>query len=969
MLLSPHQAQYLAYKLTNRQPADSVEKLANTMLDAQVDLNPHQVDAALFAFRSPLSKGAILADEVGLGKTIEAGLVIAQKWAERKRRILVIVPANLRKQWSLELQEKFFLPSIIMEKKSFEGIVDSGNLNPFVQDRIIICSYPFAVKKAPYLNQTNWDLVVIDEAHRLRNVYRSDNKTGKKIKEALNDKPKVLLTATPLQNSIQELYGLVSIIDDYAFGDLKSFRAQYGRLGEQEDSHLYQELKQRLAPLCKRTLRKHVAGQIKFTRRIPVLEEYFPNEDEKELYDLVSEYLRRDNLFALPASQRSLMTMILRKLLASSTFAISGTFAGLSNKLNDLAKEAENTEFPDFPEGLSENFEPLESIADEWIDEEDEGEERRVVLKRVVTKEDVEDIRREQQDLRRFEELASRILINSKGTKLLTALQRGFDAAGKARRKAIIFTESVRTQAYIKRILEENGYRDQIVLFNGSNSDQDSKAIYQSWLARHAGSDVITGSKTADIRAALVEHFRDHATIMIATEAAAEGINLQFCSIVVNYDMPWNPQRIEQRIGRCHRYGQEFDVVVVNFLNKSNEADVRVYELLDQKFKLFNGVFGVSDEVLGSIESGVDFEKRIARIYQECRTREEIDRAFEELRSELDSQISRDLLMSRQKLLDNFDQEVLDKVRVDTGNYLGLHQRWLWDFTRYALRDAAEFDDEHHAFLLRKNPFPELTINEGPYRVIKRNDSGREIDPNEINTWRPGHPLAERLLNDYRDKQLPVSSVVFDYSGSPGKRAVLEPLIGCGGWLTCWYLCLDSFEREEHLVLQGLTDSGQELDGELCEALLSLPSQNDVERVEPDHSLMAVLNERAKVQKARIETESMNRNAHYFEQEMDKLERWSDDRKKSLDQELRGLDIEIRRIKAEARNRLDLKGKIEMQRRAKELESQRNELRRNLFQAQDDVDSQKEDLLDRVQSRLEQHVKFTQVFNIQWIVK
>jgi len=129
----------------------------------------------------------------------------------------------------------------------------------------------------------------------------------------------------------------------------------------------------------------------------------------------------------------------------------------------------------------------------------------------------------------------------------------------------------------------------------------------------------------------LVEYFRDEAVIMIATEAGAEGINLQFCSLVVNYDLPWNPQRIEQRIGRCHRYGQRHDVVVVNFLNRKNAADQRVYQLLSEKFKLFEGVFGASDEVLGNIESGVDFEKRIAQIYQQCRTEDEIQSAFDAL--------------------------------------------------------------------------------------------------------------------------------------------------------------------------------------------------------------------------------------------------------------------------------------------------------------------------------------------------
>lgn len=214
MELTDYHAKYYAHELTKRCSSDSLEKLAASLADAQVDLNPHQVDAALFAFRSPLSRGAILADEVGLGKTIEAGIVLSQIWAERKRKILIIVPSSLRKQWNQELLEKFFLPSTLLESKSFNQEVKQGNHNPFEQHDIVITSYQFARNKAEQVKAIKWDLVVIDEAHRLRNVYKTSNKIARAIKIALADAPKLLLTATPLQNSLMELYGLVSFIDD-----------------------------------------------------------------------------------------------------------------------------------------------------------------------------------------------------------------------------------------------------------------------------------------------------------------------------------------------------------------------------------------------------------------------------------------------------------------------------------------------------------------------------------------------------------------------------------------------------------------------------------------------------------------------------------------------------------------------------------------------------------------------------------
>ncbi len=701
MHLTDYHAKFFAHELTKRCSSDSVEKLASVLADAQVDLNPHQVEAALFAFRNPFSRGAILADEVGLGKTIEAGLLLSQRWAERKRRLLVIVPANLRKQWSQELADKFYLPSVILENRSFNDAIRTGNLNPFQQESIILCSYQFARKMEPYLQQTPWALVVIDEAHRLRNVYKTSSKIANAIKQAVAPFPKVLLTATPLQNSLLELYGLVSIIDDYAFGDFRSYRARFTRLANEAD---FAELKERLKPLCKRTLRRHVLEYVKYTNRHAVVQEFVPSPEEQRLYDLVSEYLQQTTLYALPSSQRQLMTLILRKLLASSTYAISSTLEGLAHKLESAAAAAEAVDTP--PEELPENWEEMEELADEW---DEDGVSTTPSEGARLMPEQIAEMRLEIAQLREFHTLAKSIIKNSKGEVLLTALRKGFNAAAEAQKnqgaatlqqKAVIFTESRRTQEYLFKILEQTEFSGKVMLFNGTNNDPLSKAIYQRWLKKHAGTDHISGSPSANMRAALVEYFRDEAAILIATEAAAEGINLQFCNLVVNYDLPWNPQRIEQRIGRCHRYGQKFDVVVVNFLNKSNAADQRVYELLDEKFRLFSGVFGASDEVLGIMESGVDFEKRIATIYQKCRTPEQIQFEFDQLQRELETEISEGQRDAREKLLDNFDQEVVEKVRIQSHDYLDRFNQRLWLLTQYLLAEFARFEENGYSFML-----------------------------------------------------------------------------------------------------------------------------------------------------------------------------------------------------------------------------------------------------------------------------
>lgn len=955
MNLTPYHAKYFAYELTKKSSSDSMQKLASTLVDAQVDLNPHQVEAALFAFRSPLSKGAILADEVGLGKTIEAGLVISQKWAERKRKILIITPANLRKQWSQELQDKFFLNSFILEAKSFNDCIKKGYLNPFDQSEIIICSYQFARTKEAYLKLINWDLAVIDEAHRLRNVYKAGNKIARSIKESLEEAPKILLTATPLQNSLLELYGLVSIIDDYSFGDLKSFKAQYSRVTSTADADAFTELKERLKPVCKRTLRRQVLEYIRYTNRIALVEEFFPTEEEQRLYDLVSNYLQAENLYALPAGQRKLMTLILRRLLASSTFAISSTLEGLGKKLENIISQ--NTSV-DTEEIIAENFETFDELKDEWSEDDEEEKEDDS-----YTADDIENIKTEIKALKEFETLAKSIHRNSKGEKLFTALENGFKEMGRlnAPRKAIIFTESTRTQIYLRNILEARGFADKVVLFNGSNTDPKSREIYAAWAAKYKDTDKATGSRSADMRAALVDYFRDEATIMIATEAAAEGINLQFCSLIINYDMPWNPQRIEQRIGRCHRYGQKYDVVVVNFLNKANAADVRVYELLRDKFQLFNGVFGASDEVLGSIENGVDFEKRIAKIYQDCRTHEQITIAFNELQADLEGNISNAMQTTRQQLLENFDEEVHEKLRInleESKEYLSRYEKWLWDITKFYLKDDADFAPGEHSFTLNRNPFPAGKIHSGPYRI------GKYID--DANIYRIGHPLAQNIIEACKENKLEKFELIFDYTNSGIKISSLEKFIGKSGYMIGNVLSIITFEEEEIIQLFAVTDEQTILDKQLCERFFSLPAQIEEQQHEAPATLTKLLSDAIALQQTNAIDEVGQRNANYFETELDKLDNWGEDRRNSLKVVLKELDQQIKEVKKQARLAPNLPDKLKLEKERKKLEAERDTAWKEYDGAAKEIEQNKDILIDKVEKRLQQNLKNEQLFFIKW---
>lgn len=952
MPLTDYHAKYFANELTKRCSSDSLEKLTASLLDARVDLNPHQIEAALFAFKSPFSTGAILADEVGLGKTIEAGIVLSQRWAEQKRKILIIVPSSLRKQWKQELTDKFFLPSQILEAKPFNAAIKAGDTNPFQRDIIVICSYHFARNKADYVSRINWDLVVFDEAHHLRNVYKPDNKIARTLRDVLKHSPKLLLTATPLQNSLLELYGLVSFIDEYSFGDLKSFKSQYARLNTQDS---FAELKARLKPLCQRTLRRQVLEYVRYTNRVPITQAFIPTKDEQILYEMVSDYLQRPNLQALPASQRSLMTLVLRKLLASSTFAIAGALNSLIRKLEGRLRNSRiETDYDD----LGTDFEEMDELKEEWDQFDNNPDED------VISREDAELIASEIHELRMLRDLAESITHNAKGKALVKALKTSFRKAAElgAGKKALIFTESRKTQAYLANVLAETEYGGKVVLFNGTNTHPEARETYRQWLSRYAGTDTITGSRTADIRASLVDEFRDKAQIMIATEAAAEGINLQFCSLVVNYDLPWNPQRIEQRIGRCHRYGQKHDVVVVNFLNTKNAADQRVFQLLSEKFMLFSGVFGASDEVLGSIESGVDFEKRIAEIYQTCRSPEEIETLFDELQRELSPEIDETMRITRQKLLESFDEEVHEKLRVNlqsSTEYLNRYETLLWRLTTHVLRDSADIDDAKLSFDLRENTFNDEAISTGHYRF------GRDVA--DAHHYRLGHPLARSILNRYRNLSLPDVSLKIDYSTSTSRISVLEDLVGQSGRLRLEHLTIESFETEDHLLWAGITDSGVELSEDQCRRLFNLSasvgSAHYITASDERH-LKLILQDR---QQAVLQSNT-ERNAGFFDEEMGKLEHWSDDMKNSLEIKLKQLDIDIKSLKTEARKMMNLEEKVAAHRRIKNLEKQRNEMRLNLYQAQDDVEAKKEALIGEMEGRLKQDVLINRLFTVRWEV-
>lgn len=570
----------------------------------------------------------ILADEVGLGKTIEAGIVICQYWAERKRRILIIAPASLRQQWKQELDEKFAIPAVLLDGSNRDEVLGACHV---MNAQVLICSYEFVLRNQIHLER-DWDLIVADEAHKLRSFWNGKAKVAEVVAAVVARAEKtVMLTATPLQNRLEDLYGLVSVFDPTLFHSLEAFRERYVY---SDDDYGLEDLTDRVARIAKRTLRKDADKYVRFTQRIPLTLEFMPSQLELDLYEKVNAYLQRPVLHAFAKSQRHLSALVIRKRLGSSAYAVASTLERIATR---LSSEIAAGKIRDGRGVL---------VDDGDLNSDEQETFRRGMLDILMIEPSLaEKMSAEVRELRQYAALARSITVNQKAVKLVDALEQGFARLREigAAEKAIIFTDSSKTQEYIARSLTEAGWGEGLVLFNGTNDSPEATAIYKRWLARNKDSDLVTGILAADRRKALVDEFRERGRIMIATEAAAEGINLQFCSMLVSYDLPWNPQRIEQRIGRVHRFRQKHNVIVVNFSNQGNVAEERILELLTEKFQLFTSVFGASDEVLGQIEDGLDFEKRIGEILDQCTTAEEIDAAFQQLEAQYDTEMSSEM--------------------------------------------------------------------------------------------------------------------------------------------------------------------------------------------------------------------------------------------------------------------------------------------------------------------------------------
>lgn len=858
----------------------SIDRISMSLFNSKIKLTPHQIDAALFAFKSPLNKWVLLADEVWLWKTIEAWIVIAQLRFERKAKILIISPASLIRQWNMELYDKFSLESEIMDRKNFNQYIRKWYANPFTAAwNIIICSYNFASANKDLLHDADFDTVVIDEAHKLRNIYTDNAVISKNIRYAVDRFKRILLTATPIQNSLMDLYWISTFIDSNIFWDKNIFRKKYIKEFEENKD----DLRTRLKTFMHRTLRNQVTQYIRYTNRIAKTFFFEHTDEEREIYKMLQDLIQNPEAhpYIIPRKQSKLLLLILTRLMWSSVAALSWTLEMIFKRLI-LIKEwvVEDNNILEYLE--------IDELVDELDDEDVVSEVRQEIWE--DKKIDAEVLDKEIQFISDFLEKTKSVDHESKYYSLVDSLNYSFDHLKRiwANEKVIIFTSSRRTQDFLYKSLKEGWFTD-ILMFNWSNNDEESRRIYEEWIAMPENADKINNNRWTNMRSAILEKFKRDGKILISTESWAEWLNLQFCSLEINYDLPRNPQVLEQRIWRCHRFWQKFDVTIINFINQSNKVEQRIYELLSIKFNIFNEIFWASDSILWSLDEVENIEKSIAQIYQQCRTEDEIDKAFDDLQQQYSVDIEESLSRTKQEVIDNFEED-LQKYFIDTltntKKKIGYIEHIFRNLCKCVLWETAEYDDENYILKIK-----EMWV----YQLSSQNSEDEYIDLN-MNT-----ALWQYVINEVKKINEKYWTMYFDISNYKSKLTEIEKMKWKKWILTFNKYTIKSFEDEEYLFFSGMTDEWEFLDDETIQKMFRLSVSEQYNNWISDE-LLDKINDNVDINCKKIFNISSEKNNSYLNDEIVKINKWADDKVEAVE-----LKVELmREQRKELRKQSDL---------------------------------------------------------------
>lgn len=567
---------------------DKLSSLSNS----RTRLLPHQIEAT-YLVANALRPRFILADEVGLGKTIEAGLIVKElMFRKGYRKVLVAVPAPLAVQWQQEMRSKFNEDFELLNRKNFYEFAANWSKHPRIITSIDFVKNP---RYADDILKNRWDIAVFDEAHRLRRDYSKVTKAYD-FAEQMSERCEalLLLSATPFRGKLEELYYLIRLVDPHLLGPYHSFLQEYVmNVDGQEEQRKLNDLRSKVSKILLRRRKVEVGG---FTKRHARTVRFDLSPEERAFYDETTDYVRREYNLALRQKNRavSFIMIVFQKLLDSSTQALLRALekrkTRLEQKLFGPATRA--VVGHDKSEGQLRDMFALDDIDEA----EDLGEELDALDDEDEQVRTIKDLRKEIMTLGYLIKLGRAVKSDRKLIKMMDTMER---LKKEGHPKFLIFTQFRTTQDYIADALRE---KYKVTVFHGS----------LSLMAKEEA----------------VQEFREESEVLIATEAGGEGRNLQFANILINYDLPWSPLKIEQRIGRLHRFGQTKDVYIINFATKDTVAE-RILEILERKIKLFDECIGTSDILLGTLEDENDFQNGLMGFVTGSKSRQELERELE----------------------------------------------------------------------------------------------------------------------------------------------------------------------------------------------------------------------------------------------------------------------------------------------------------------------------------------------------
>lgn len=792
------------------------DRFAPVYASSNSKIYPFQIAAADFALCSPYQKGAVLCDEAGLGKSHEAMLVITQKWLEGARRILLAVPnSDLLCQWTALMEKFYSVPyAAISTRAQWDALATVEEPNPFLQDAIVITTYDFAAAYEEMAMAVPWDLAVFEEANALSAVYQEGNQQAKALKRIAGGAFKLLLTGTPIEKNIMDLYGLIWFIDETVLPNDREFLARYLRRPER-----YPELSELVRPYCFRTLRAQAQSYAKVPRRVLLTYEYTSSSQERKLYDLLYSYINQPVKRAFPEMDPYDLALRLLGLQGSSTAAVLQTIRGVIKRLERMPNAAGELA--------------------QW---------------------------------REMEAAALEVKRDAKAFELLSALKLGFAMIQKrgGARKAVIFTESVETQNMLFPLL-------------------DSK--YKTLLYR-GGSDH-----------SAIQAFKRDGEVLLTTDSGAKGFNLEEASFVIHYDLPYNTLKLEQRIDRCHRLGQENDVLSLAFINRENLADVRKLELASKRTLVSDGVFGLTDSVLGGfigdLESG--FQSAAAKL----RTKAQVEADFQQVLTLHEEENRKAVSAAEEVLFTTFTRELAQKVNLSP-RYVSrraeeLNQA-LWRlvksfFLRYNETNSdCVFVIDEEAKTVTATEYRELPVlfyywtgsRNRPYRSQKRYGMGSEFKP-RAGRITFSSVIGQGILHELECADLGTLTVEGDVE--PCQIGLYTVTLNGGG------------VRREVPVLCGVTGSGRALSQGECEAVLSLPVRDFTEegsrsphwlkRGGPPHELDKLVPVGALLER---EAEKLS---PAQAEELERMKLRCNGQKAALARKLDGLEVQVKTLEAQ----------------------------------------------------------------------